>query len=338
MVEEGGMEDKKETFPEVFIVGFGGPTPGCCKHFDPCPGEAYCFVSGIFGHNPARQDRVKEVAEHYKAFGGFSPFNKYTEEQALALQTELKKRGFGMGVRVGYHHWNPYVRDVIQEIKQDNVREILVLVMTPHQSSVSWDLYLRIVGEGIAKAGEGAPEVVGVIEPWWKERGFIKALAGRLRESAKKQGIDLDSEESGLLLSAHAVPEAVARTSPYCRQVEESAAALIQELGGIQKTVLAYQSAPEDGRIQWTGPSIAKALEELHRKGVRKVFASAIGFVCDNVEVLYDLGVEGQEKAEKLGMEFFRAESVHCHEDFIAMLADRVEAQLQKEKSGVLSS
>ncbi|MCZ6873921.1 MAG: hypothetical protein O7G88_10385, partial [bacterium] len=65
--------------PELVIVAFGGPTPGCCSKFNPCPGEAYCFVSGIFGHNPARQRRVETVVAHYVEFGGFSNFNARTE-------------------------------------------------------------------------------------------------------------------------------------------------------------------------------------------------------------------------------------------------------------------
>ena len=56
--------------------------------------------------------------------------------------------------------------------------------------------------------------------------------------------------------------------------------------------------------------------------------SSAIGFLCDNVEVLYDLGIEGKRNAEQHGLTFTRAESVHSHPDFILMLADRVEAKL----------
>ena len=137
----------------LLMVAFGGPIPGCCDRFMPCPGEAYCFVSGILGHNPARRQRIAEVAAHYADFGGYSRFNDYTRAQAEALSAELASRDLEVPVWCGFHHWRPYVRDVISEMKTAGVREMLVLVMAPHQSSVSWDLYLRVVGEGIREGG-----------------------------------------------------------------------------------------------------------------------------------------------------------------------------------------
>jgi ferrochelatase len=314
--------------PELVIVAFGGPTPGCCHKFNPCPGEAYCFVSGIFGHNPARQRRVETVVAHYAEFGGFSDFNAHTEQQALALAAELAQRGVPLRVRYGFHHWQPYVRDVIADMQADGVLEMLVLVMAPHQSSVSWDLYLRIVGEGIEQAGEHAPCVIGVIEPWWNEAGFIEAIASRITSAAQHAEVALSAPETGLLLTAHAVPEPVSRTAPYCRQVEETAALVAEQLG-LTDYMVAYQSQPDDSTIPWTQPSLEEAIEAFARLGKTMVVSAPIGFLCDNVEVLYDLGVEGKQRAARLGLGFVLAESVHDHPAFIQMLADRVQAALQ---------
>jgi ferrochelatase len=313
--------------PELLIVAFGGPTPGCCHKFNSCPGEAYCFVSGIFGHNPARQGRVETVASHYAELGGFSNFNAYTEQQARALATELEQRGTPLRIRCGFHHWQPYVRDVIADMHADGVREILVLVLAPHQSSVSWDLYLRIVGEGIEQAGEIAPQVVGVIDPWWNDMGFIEAIGARLTAAAQTAGMTLTAPETALLLTAHAVPEPVSRTAPYYRQVEETAALVAAKLGVADYTV-AYQSQPDDSTIPWTKPSLEEAIEAFAQAGKAAVVSAAIGFLCDNVEVLYDLGIEGEKRAADLGLDFVRAESVHDHPAFIHMLADHVQDKL----------
>lgn len=317
--------------PELLMVAFGGPTPGCCHQFSTCPGEAYCFVSGIFGHNPARQERVETVASHYAALGGFSNFNAYTEQQAKALATELEQRGMPLRIRCGFHHWRPYVRDVIADMQADGVGEMLVLVMAPHQSSVSWDLYLRIVGEGIEQAGKHAPQVIGVIDPWWNEGGFIDAIVARLTAAAQTSGIALMAPETALLLTAHAVPEPVARTAPYCRQVEETAALVAAKLGVADYTV-AYQSQPEELTIPWTKPSLGEAIDAFAQAGKTAVVSIAVGFLCDNVEVLYDLGIEGKKRAAELGLDFVRAESVHDHPAFIHMLADRVQAKLHALK------
>ncbi len=317
----------KQTAPELLMVAFGGPTPDCCATFDVCPGEAYCFVSGIFGHNPARQQRIEEVAAHYTELGGYSRFNAYTEQQAIALAAELAQRGMPLRVRCGYHHWRPYVRDIIADMHADGVREMLVLVMAPHQSSVSWDLYLRIVGEGIEQAGENAPQVIGVIDPWWNETGFIEAIAARVTAAAKEADVCLTAPETGLLLTAHAVPEPVARTAPYCQQVAETAALVSAKLG-LTEHIVAYQSQPGDSTIPWTKPSLEEAIDSLAEAGKAVVVSAAIGFLCDNVEVLYDLGIEGQKCAVQRGLTFIRAESVHDHPTFIHMLADRVQAKL----------
>ncbi len=319
-----------QTTTELLMVAFGGPEPGCCERFETCPGEAYCFVSGIFGHNDARRERIEEVVAHYRELGGYSDFNAYTAEQADALAAELKRRGLPLRVRCGYHHWQPYVRDVIAEMSADGVTDAVILIMAPHQSSVSWDLYLRIVGEGIQQiqqVGEQAPQVVGVIDPWWNVAGFIDAVASRIDTAAKTIGADLNAPDTGLLLTAHAIPQPVSRTAPYCVQVEETAALVAQKLG-VEHYTVAYQSQPSVSTIPWTEPSVEEAIAAFAKAGKTKIISSAIGFLCDNVEVLYDLGIEGKRSADACGMAFARAESVHSHPAFISMLADQVEAKL----------
>jgi ferrochelatase len=318
-----------QTTTELIMVAFGGPSPGCCERFETCPGEAYCFVSGIFGHNDARRERIEEVVAHYRELGGYSDFNAYTAEQADALGAELERRGLPMRVRCGYHHWQPYVRDVIAEMSADGVADIVILIMAPHQSSVSWDLYLRLVGEGIQQVGEQAPQVLGVVDPWWNGAGFIDAVSSRIDTAAETIGADLNAPDTGLLLTAHAIPQPLSRTAPYCTQVQETAALVAQKLG-VEHYTVAYQSQPSVSTIPWTGPSVEEAIAAFAEAGKTKIVSSAIGFLCDNVEVLYDLGVEGKRSADAHGMAFIRAESVHSHPAFIRMLADRVEAKLDE--------
>jgi protoporphyrin/coproporphyrin ferrochelatase len=310
----------------LLIVAFGGPTPGCCKQFDPCPGEAYCFVSGIFGHNPARKARVEEVVEHYVELGGFSRFNEITEAQAQALSAELSRRGHDIRIVVGYDHWNPYIHDKVAELPAG--QDFVALVLAPHQSSVSWDGYLRRISEGLEKLPEDArPNWAGVCEPFYSHAGFIDALADHIRRAADSIGADMTAADTGLLLSAHAVPMPVVRTSPYVDQIKETAELVARKLGA-RNWMVGYQSAPTDSRIDWTTPYVEAAMEQLKETGAQKIVAAPVGFLCDNVEVLYDLGVEGREKAAELGVAFAAADAVNTHPAFIAALSDRVEGAL----------
>ena len=94
----------------VLLIGFGGPTPGCCQRYDPCPGrEAACFVHAVVGERPGAQARIDEVAAHYDVFGGYSPFNALTLQQAESVSAALRARGHTVPVRVGMRFWPPYV-------------------------------------------------------------------------------------------------------------------------------------------------------------------------------------------------------------------------------------
>lgn len=310
----------------LMVVAFGGPTKECCGKHAECPGQAFCFVNGIFGDNPARRARVDEVVEHYKFFGGFSRFNEITEAQANAIQAVLKKRGHDLKLTVGYDHWMPWIADQVAKVDG----EFLVMVMTPHQSAVSWDAYLRRVSEGLEKLDESSrPKWAGVVEPFWNKPGFIEALADRVREAAKAINADLTNSSTGLVLSAHAIPMSLVKTSKYVEQIKETAELVAAKVGAANWMV-AYQSAPSDSKIEWTTPYLERAIEELKEGGARRIVAAPIGFLCDNVEVLYDLGVEGKNKADDLDLPFAAAEAVNTHPAFIKQLADNVEAKLNE--------
>ena len=126
-------------FDSVLFVAFGGPTPGCCGRVEPCPGEATCFVQGIVGTRPAAQARVAEVAAHYQQFGGFSPFNALTLQQARRVESQLNDQGIGVPVYVGMRHWPPYVHDVLRNMADQGLHNSLAVIMAPHQCFASLD-------------------------------------------------------------------------------------------------------------------------------------------------------------------------------------------------------
>jgi len=315
-----------EAIDGVLMLGFGGPTPGCCERRSVCaraPGcEAECFVAGILGDNPLRAARVATISAHYHELGGFSPYNELTLAQGRALGLELTRRGRAMPIACGFRHWRPWATTALSQLHAQGCRAVAVLVMAPHQSTVSWDWYLKLAAEASEELGAKSPRLAGVVAPWWKEPGFISAIAARLFEAtvgwsaARRQA-------AGLIFTAHAIPRPVEQTSPYRSQFSETAA-LAAAAFGHPEHQLSFQSQPQDSGIPWSSPDIASVLSTAAQRGQREVLVCAAGFLVDHTEVLYDLDREAAQIAGRLGIALVRARCVHDHPDFIAMLAARI--------------
>ena len=306
-------------YDSVLLVAFGGPTPGCCQKYDndTCPGEAYCFVEGIAGTAKSQIERVKDISAHYVKLGGFSPFNKLTFEQAAALENALQERNLPLPVYAGFRHWRPYLKEVIAEMAQKGHRKILGIIMAPHQSKVSWEWYQQTVKKGI-DAVDGEKPTIDYLDPWYTHKGYIGAIAEIIKTACADK-----LERAELVFTAHAIPQSAADTSPYTQQFEKTGEAVAQEIGKT-RFGLAYQSAVENSPMPWTQPDINDWIKARKEEGVNTVVASPIGFLCDHVEVLYDLDIEAAETAAACDIDFIRAGTVSVHPKFINMLADFV--------------
>ena len=311
----------------VFLIGFGGPTPGCCKRLDPCPGsEALCFVQCIVGTN--NMDRVEEVAKHYNVFGGFSPFNELTFKQATALKNVLKSRGLDLPVYIGMRNWSPFFGETVEQMVTDGSRSIIGIILSSFQSSASWERYQQEVQDAV-NMSENGPLVVRYIEPWYKEDGFIDAVTDLIRSSCLGWSRER-FKRAGLILTAHAIPQTAAEQSPYTKQFIETAKLVATRLD--KHFEIAYQSAPDNPPISWTQPTIESLIESKKGKNVNDIIVSPIGFLCDHVEILYDLDIAGKKKAQSCGITMVRAGTVGNHPLFIEMLADRIEDMLSDSK------
>ncbi|MDE0299845.1 MAG: ferrochelatase [Candidatus Poribacteria bacterium] len=306
-------------FDSVLLVAFGGPTPGCCHKYASCPGEAFCFVEGILGASASKSERVNEVASHYSQLGGFSPFNELTGQQANSLGAALSERGVDVPVYTGFRHWSPFVNEVIPRMVKNGHRNILAIIMAPHQSKVSWDWYQQTVTDAIGEV-EGEKPVVNYIKPWFSHRGYISAISELIREAAESLS-PVEFGDAMLVFTAHAIPQAAANASPYTRQFGRTASLVSVQLDR-ERYHLAYQSGPEHSPIPWTQPDINDFIRERCRHHFDTVIASPIGFLCDHVEVLYDLDLVARATAEKYDLNFIRARTVGSHPEFINMLAD----------------
>ena len=314
-------------FDGILFVGFGGPTPGCCERFSPCPGsEAVCFVRAIIGKRPGVQARLAEVAAHYTHLGGFSPFNALTVQQAHSVAARLQAQGFPVPVRVGMRYWPPYVRDVLREMAAQGLRHLLAVILSPFQCIASWEAYQQVVAEGVAALGRQGPQVT-YLSPWHTHPGFIEAIAAVVQQASRPLG-PARAQRAALIYTAHAIPETMATGAPYTQQFAATAAATAQRLER-QDYRLAYQSQATGTPFPWLQPDINDAIAQAQSDGYRDVIVAPIGFLCDHAEVLYDLDIQARDTALACGLTYVRAATVGTHTAFLAMLSELLVERLR---------
>jgi ferrochelatase len=290
----------------VLMIGFGGPTQ---------PGEIRPFLQNVVRGRNVPPERIEEVAHHYEAIGGRSPYNEITFRQAEALQARLESAGCRLPVFVGMRNWNPFLEETIAAMKREGV------IMAPHRTQTSWERYQLDV-ERAREANGGGPEV-DYLEPWHLHPLFLEAMAQRVEEAARYRRGAWPTDVP-LVFVTHSIPVSMARTSRYAEETAESGAGIAEILGARNWSV-AYQSRSGDGRTPWLEPDINDVIQQAAATGIREMVVVPVGFLCDHVEVLFDLDVEARETAEEAGVRLHRAGTVGEHPCFIQMLAELVQ-------------
>lgn len=302
-------------YQAVLLIAFGGPT---------CPAEIRPFLARVLKGIPVPAERVEEVVHHYEAVGGRSPLNDITRRQACALQTTLADSGFTLSVYVGMRNSRPFFVETLKQMSHDGVRKALGFILSAQQNEAGWKRYQREVGDARAELEDHAPEI-DYCGAWHAHPLFIHTWVEEIRRTIAN--IQPNEEETVLLFTAHSLPVPMAARSPYVEQLQ-TGARLIAETLGYQRWSIAYQSRSGKPTDPWLEPDIVRVIRDLAAQGVRRLVVAPIGFVCDHVEVLYDLDINARNVAEKLGLRFFRVRCPNDHSTFIQMMAEVIKSKL----------
>jgi ferrochelatase len=304
-------------FDAVLLVAFGGPTD---------PAEVRPFLEVVTRGRTIPAARLDEVARHYERMpGGRSPLQALTMAQARALTAALQRDGAGLPVFVGMRNWHPFLSDTLADMTARGVRRALAIILSPLRTEASWERYMQDVAQARARVS-GAPEVV-FAPPWSAQPGFIAAVADRARAALATIAPDR-RHWTPLVFTAHSVPVTMAEASPYVDDLTAAASAVAAALEHPRWSI-AYQSRSGSPRDPWLEPDVNDVIRSLAADGETDAVVVPIGFVCDHVEVLYDLDVEAGEIAAGLGLTLRRADAVNDHPEYIAMLADLVSAAVR---------
>jgi len=270
------------------------------------PGDVRPYLEDVRRGRPVSDEAVEELAERYRLIGGRSPLDEVTEAQRAALE-----RALGVPVFVGMKHWRPRIAEAVELALAGGAARIVGLVLAPHYSRLSIGEYRK----RLEAAAAGRAELV-LIESWHDHEPFIDVLADRVRGT-----------DAWVVFTAHSLPKRIlAEGDPYRGQLLETSR-LVAERADLERWSFAFQSASATGE-PWLGPDILDELERLHGAGEAKVLVAPVGFVSDHLEILWDLDIEARERAQELGLELDRIDSLNDDPAFIHALATLVEERL----------
>lgn len=291
------------------------------------------YLRNVVSGRPLPQSVVEEIQHRYSLIGK-SPLTEITNEQARIVERELAAGGLPVPVYVGMRNWRPYIPEVVKKMRADGVEEAAVICMAPHNSRTSVGLYRRAV------EAEADGLRFDFTAGWAQHPLLVDAFAERLRPAWQKL-----SNEAGapvpVLFTAHSVPTRTVQppaqpdsgprlwpgqgADPYAEEARRTAELVAAQVTEVPKWWFAFQSQGASGG-PWIGPSVEETLQQIAAEGYKYLLLQPIGFLCDHVEILFDVDRLFREEAAKLGVRLERPESLNT-----SLLLARAVADLARQ-------
>lgn len=288
----------------VLVMAYGGP-----NNLD----EVEPYLLDVRGYRPTAPEIIHEVRERYREIGGRSPILEQTQAQADAIQSALNTNGSEFRAFVGMRHWHPFIKDVLAEMHGEGIERAVGVVMAPHYSRISIGAYYQRLDEA------NSPIEFSRIEDWHLQAGYINALAKRVRDALNRFPEEIRTDVP-VIFTAHSLPEKILEwNDPYPTQLRETVSAVMDQLGS-QHHEFAYQSAAISS-IPWLGPDAGEMIERFASQGKKNILLCPVGFVCEHVEILYDIDIVYQRLAKSLDVHLERIEMLNTAPPMIEGLA-----------------
>jgi ferrochelatase len=301
------------------------------------------YLRNVVSGRPVPQTVVEEIQHRYSLIGK-SPLTEITLAQARVVEAELAAAGERIPVYVGMRNWRPYIADVVKQMRADGVEEAAVICMAPQNSRTSVGLYRRAVE---AEAGSLR---IDFTAGWADHPLLADAFAERLRLALEKLSAEVGGPVA-VLFTAHSVPtrtveapaagakDAGPRLWPgpaavgdtYAEDARRTAELVAARVPEIPRWWFAFQSQGASGG-PWIGPSVEETLDRIAGEGVKALILQPIGFLCDHVEILFDVDIHFREYALKKGIRLERPQSLNESATLARAVADLAGQGLRRLK------
>lgn len=322
----------------ILLAGFGGPE----GQEDVIP-----FLRNVTRGRGIPDERLEEVAHHYRHFGGLSPINAQNRELKAALETALAQRGIALPVYWGNRNWAPYLEDAVQEAADAGDKTLLAFATSAYSSFSSCRQYREDFARVLEETGLGERVTIDKIRPYFDHPGFVDAFVAGVRDAIAQflaEGIPADRIQ--ILFSTHSIPTDDAirsgardidwgESGAYAAQHEAVAAWVMDRVGSLVPEAgsvaweLVYQSRSGPPSQPWLEPDVCDVIVELPERGRSAVAVVPVGFMSDHMEVLWDLDTEAKEAAADADLAFVRTPTPGVSPAFVAGIVDLIEERLQ---------
>ena len=312
-------------FDAVLIVAFGGPHGRA---------DIRPFLERVLRGRRVPPGRIEEVAHHYEIFDGVSPITELTRLQAQGLQQRLAAAGYRLPVYVGMRNWHPLLVDALKEMHSAGIRRAVGFIAAAHHSYSSCQQYRENVADARRElqAEVGGDVDITYVGSWFDHPLFVEVNARHVRTALERLPADV-RDAARLVFTAHSIPQSMPAASRYREELLESAR-LVAESAGIADWALVYQSRSGRPEDPWLEPDVCAYLRTERERGLQAAILCPVGFVCDHIEVLYDLDREAADVCRAVGLAMVRAEAVNADPQFLDMMADVVLRTIRRYGSG----
>jgi len=321
-------------YDAILLAGFGGPE----GQDDVIP-----FLRNVTSGRGIPDERLEEVAHHYRHFGGISPINEQNRQLKAALEAELAQRGVDLPVIWGNRNWDPYLNDALTEAKERGFTRLIAIATSAYSSYSSCRQYREDFADALADTGLGeGPGAIQIdkVRQFFDHPGFVRPFVAGVRDGiaeleASVPGLDRTTEIE-VLFATHSIPSTdAAKSGPAERGFGEGGAYAAQHLAVAEVVMreagvsdvpwqLVYQSRSGPPSMPWLEPDINDAIGELPAAGRKAVVIVPLGFVSDHMEVLWDLDNEALETAGEHGLAAVRVPTPGTHPAYVTGLVDLV--------------
>jgi ferrochelatase len=299
------------------------------------------YLRNVVSGRPLPQSVVEEIQHRYSLIGK-SPLTDITMGLARLVEEEMAAGGEKIPVYVGMRNWKPYIPDVVRQMRADGVEEAAVICLAPQNSRTSVGLYRRAV-----EAEAGTAVRIDFTEGWADHPLLAEGFADRLRPLLAEMSAEV-GHPVPVLFTAHSVPLRTVQASaegegqprlwpgagvdPYAEDAMRTAAEVAKRIADMTQWWFAFQSQGASGG-PWIGPTVEETLDGLAADGVKALILQPIGFLCDHVEILFDVDILFKEYGNKAGIDLKRPESLNTSPYLVRAVADLARKGLDRLRS-----